>query len=296
MQRIPGVAGAEVVHPYEVPDPEALQGLLGTRGLEVAAVNVNVKGDRAFAEGSLSSPDPAVRAKAVAFIKSAKDYAHAIGADRVTCCPLSDGYDYAFHTHYVRAWERMVDAVREGAAHRPEITLFMEYKPSETRVHCLLDSAAKTILLCDRVGGNVGVTIDTGHSIYGGETPAEALAHVAMSGHSYYVHINDNNGKWDWDLMVGTCNLWGYVEFLYYLKEFGYDGWITSDTSPVRQDAVETFAFNVRMTNRIWSWLDRVDRDFIREHLEQHEFLPIMKLLEGELFAGPVAVAPLSTT
>ena len=33
--------------------------------------------------------------------------------------------------------------------------------------------------------------------------------------------------------MVGTCNLWGYVEFLYYLKELGYDGWITSDTSPV---------------------------------------------------------------
>ena len=189
----------------------------------------------------------------------------------MTCCPLSDGYDYAFHTHYVRAWERMVDCVKEAAAHRPEITLFMEYKPSETRVHCLLDSAAKAILLCDAVGANVGVTIDTGHSIYGGETPAEALAHVAMSGHPYYVHINDNNGKWDWDLMVGTCNLWGYVEFLYYLKELGYDGWITSDTSPVRQDAIETFAFNVRMTDRIWSWLDRIDRAFIREHLERHQ-------------------------
>ena len=37
----------------------------------------------------------------------------------------------------------MVDCVKEAAAHRPEITLFMEYKPSETRVHCLLDSAAK---------------------------------------------------------------------------------------------------------------------------------------------------------
>jgi len=74
-----------------------------------------------------------VRAKAVDFIKRAKDYAHAIGVDRVTCCPLSDGYDYAFHTHYVRAWERMVDCVKEAAAHRPEITLFMEYKPSETR-------------------------------------------------------------------------------------------------------------------------------------------------------------------
>jgi hypothetical protein len=36
-----------------------------------------------------------------------------------------------------------------------------------------------------------------------------------MSGVPYYVHINDNNGKWDWDLMAGTNNLWLYVEFLY---------------------------------------------------------------------------------
>lgn len=286
MQRIPGVTGAEVVFPYEVPEPAALLDLLARTGLAVSAVNVNIKGEREFAAGSLASPDAAIRARAVDFIKRAKDYARAIGADKVTCCPLSDGYDYPFHTHYVRAWERMVDGVREAANHAPEIPLFMEYKPSETRVHCLLDSAAKTLLLCEAVGPNVGITLDIGHSIYGGETPAEALAHVARSGVPYYVHINDNNGKWDWDLMVGTCNFWGYVEFLYYLKELRYDGWVTSDTSPVRQDVVETFAFNVRMTNRIWAWLDRVDRDFIREHLEQHEFLPILKLLEGELFAA----------
>ena len=132
--------------------------------------------------------------------------------------------------------------------------------------------------------GNVGVTIDIGHSIYGGETPAEALAHVAMSGHPFYVHINDNNGKWDWDLMAGTCNLWGYLEVLYYLMELGYDGWITSDTSPVRLDPIEVFAFNVRFTNRLWEWLEKTDREFIRRHLEQHEFLPILKLLEQQFF------------
>jgi xylose isomerase len=296
MRSIPGVKGAEVVFPYEVPEPAELLALLDRTGLAVSAVNVNIKAEPEFANGALTSPDAAIRSKAVDFIKRAKDFAHAIGADKVTCCPLSDGYDYAFHTHYLRAWERMVDCVKEGAAHRPELPLFMEYKPSETRVHCTLDSAAKAMLLCDAVDANVGITIDTGHSIYGGETPAEALSLVAASGHPYYVHINDNNGKWDWDLMVGTCNLWGYVEFLFYLKELAYDGWITSDTSPVRQDAVETFAFNVRMTERIWQWLDRVDRDAIRQHLERHEFMPIMKRLEGELFGGNAAFVPPPST
>jgi xylose isomerase len=295
MGRIPGVSGAEVVFPYEVePSPQTMRAHLDRFKLEVSAVNVNIKADPDFVYGSLTSPDPKVRAKAVDFIKGAKDYAAAIGADKVTCCPLSDGYDYSFQTDYRRAWQRMVETVREAASHQPQIPLFMEYKPSETRVHCTLDSAAKTILLAEAVGtGNVGVTIDIGHSIYGGETPAEALAHVAMSGHPFYVHINDNNGKWDWDLMAGTCNLWGYLEVLYYLMELGYDGWITSDTSPVRLDPIEVFAFNVRFTNRLWEWLERTDREFIRRHLERHEFLPILKLLEQQFFVPadlPVAV------
>jgi xylose isomerase len=292
MARIPGVAGAEVVFPYEVDPPDVMRHHLDRLRLEVSAVNVNIKADPAFVNGALASPDEAVRAKAVGFIREAKDYAASLGVPQVTCCPLSDGYDYSFHTHYARAWERMVAAVREAVAYRPEITLLLEYKPSETRVHCLLDSAAKAVLLCHAVGAsNVGVTVDVGHSLYGGETPAEAVAHVAMSGYPYYVHINDNNGRWDWDLMAGTCNLWAYAEMLFYLKEFGYDGWITSDTSPVRQDAIETFSFNVRLTARIWKWLDTVDRDFIRGCLERNEAMPVLKLLEGAMFQTPAAGA-----
>jgi xylose isomerase len=292
MTRIPGVSGAEVVHPYEVDTAEVMQRHLRRLKLEISAINVNIKADPAFANGSLTSPDPLVRRKACEMIKAAKDYAKALGADKVTCCPLSDGYDYPFHTDYRKAWSRMVEVVREAADYVPEIPLFMEYKPSETRVHCTLDSAAKTLLLCQAVGSpHLGVTIDIGHSIYGGETPAEALAHVAQSGFPYYVHINDNNGKWDWDLMAGTCNLLAYIEFLYYLKELGYDGWITSDSSPVRQDAVEMFAFNVRITNRIWNWLDQVDREEIGRHLDRHEFMPVLKMLEPWLFADVKAGA-----
>jgi xylose isomerase len=292
LSRIPGVSGAEIVYPYETEEVRALQQTLLRLKLEVAAVNVNLKSDPDFHRGGLSSPDPQVREKAVAFIKGAKDFAATLGVSKVTCCPLADGYDYSFHTHYARAWERMVESLLEAAGYRPEVALYIEYKPSETRVHCLVDSAVKALMLCSELESKrVGVTLDFGHSIYGGETPAEALAHIARSGFLYYIHINDNNGRWDWDLITGTHHFWEYLEFLYYLKQLRYNDWFTSDTSPVRQDASETFALNVRLTNRIWNWLDTIDRELIARHLERHEFIPIMKYLEGFLFSNQLAAA-----
>ena len=264
---------------------QEVQEVLSRLHLEVSAVNVNVKSDPEFVRGSLASPDPAIRRKAVGYLKSGKDAAAALGADRVTCCPLADGFDYAFQTHYGAAWQRLIDCVREVAGYRPEITLFMEYKPWETRVHGLLSSAAKTILLLQSAGGeNVGVTIDTGHSTFGGEAPAESLMLVASSGLPFYIHTNDNNGRWDWDLVAGSCNIWEYLEFLYYLQELKYDGWLTSDVAPFRQDPVEIFALNVRVTDQLWRWLREIDRRAIHQHLLQHDFLSIRKLIDPHLF------------
>ena len=115
MAQIPGVTGAEVVHPYEVDTAEIMLAHLKRLNLQISAINVNIKGDPAFAYGSLCSPDPAIRRKAVDMIKAAKDYAVSVGADKVTCCPLSDGYDYPFHTDYRKTWNSMVDCVREAA-------------------------------------------------------------------------------------------------------------------------------------------------------------------------------------
>jgi xylose isomerase len=154
-------------------------------------------------------------------------------------------------------------------------------------VHNLLSSAAKTILLCQAVGGkNVGVTVDTGHSTLGGESPAESLMLVVSSGLPFYVHANDSNGRWDWDLMAGACNVWEYLEFLFYVKESGYDDWITCDAVAYRQDPVEVYTLNAHFTDQLWRWLDAVDRNEIREHLRQNDFIWVRKLMEPHLFAG----------
>ncbi len=282
---IPGYSGVEVVHPYEVPSAGELKSLLAKHALSVAAINVNVKAEPEFRSGGLTSSDPGIRAKALRVLKEAKDYAAAVGADKVTCCPLGDGYEFSFQYDYAASWRRLVDAFAEAAAHRPEVTLFVEYKPSETRGRCFVDSAAKTLCLIRDAGTKgLGVTLDFGHSVYGGENPAEAAALVHGSGVPLYVHINDNDGKWDWDYFCGTKHYLEYVEFLWYLRRVGYDGWYTSDTSPTRWDVAGTFEANARLSRRIEKLLDRLDSKAIEARMGGSGYLETWKLLETEVF------------
>ena len=71
--------------------------MMKSLGLNWAAINVNVKKDPQFIAGSLSRPIRQIREDAVAMIKRAKDFAKAVGAPLVTCCPLSDGEPARFH-------------------------------------------------------------------------------------------------------------------------------------------------------------------------------------------------------
>ena len=283
--KIPGCKGLEIVHPYEVSKVDETKALLAKYKLGVAAVNVNVKAEPEFRNGGLTSEDPAIRAKAIQFIKNAKDFAEGIGADKVTCCPLGDGYEFAFQYDYARSWKYLTDAFREAGAYKPNIRLFLEYKPSETRGTCFLNSAAKTLYMLKEIGNkNIGVTLDFGHSMYGGENPAEAVALISESGFPLYAHINDNDAKWDWDYFCGTKHYLEYVEFLYYLKKYKYDDWLTSDTSPTRWDIVGTFEANARITTKILALLDRIDLTELSKRAGTAEYLDTWKFIEREIF------------
>jgi xylose isomerase len=282
---IKGMSGVEVVFPYEVGDAAILKSLLTRYKLGIAAVNVNVKAEPEFRNGGLTSTDPAIRRKAVQFIRDAKDFAQAVGADKVTCCPLGDGYEFAFQCDYHQMWRFLVETFGDAGAYKPEIPLFIEYKPSETRGRCFVDTAAKTLCLLNDIGNpRMGVTVDYGHSKYGQENPAEVVALLANSRYPYYIHINDNNGKWDWDYMVASHNFLEYVEFIFYLQEYGYSDYLTSDTSPTRWDIRGTFEANTRMTRKIWDRLNGLDRKRFAALVRGGDFLKTWKFVEANIF------------
>ncbi len=284
IEKVGGVDGVEIVFPFEIQDPDETLALLNRYNLGVAAVNANIKGGAEQQSGSSSVPAKRIRDNAVRIIKEAMDIAAAIGADKVTTCPLTDGYDYLFTTNYEEAWANMVDTFRQAALHRDDITLYLEYKSQETRAHCFLDNCAKTVCMIRDIGlGNVGVTLDVGHSLMANETPAEAVTLCHSSKVPYYIHTNDNNGRWDWDLIPATRHLWDYLEVFVYLKKFEYDGWLTSDMSPVRLDRVDAFRQQVLATRKIMELVDTFDLDELFTMMHRGETLEILQLLRDKV-------------
>ncbi len=286
MTQIEGYDGVEIVYPYEVSDPKTTKEILDKYNLNIAAVNVNVKAEPEFRNGGLTSHDRAVRDKAVRFIKEAKDFAEAVGADKVTCCPLGDGYEFSFQYDYATTWKYLIETFGEAGSYKTSIPLCIEYKPSETRGRCFVDNAAKTLcLLNDIQCKDMGVTLDFGHSMYGNENPAEAVSLLANSPYRYYIHVNDNDGRWDWDYFCGTKHFLEYVEFLYYLKKYNYNDYLTSDTSPTRWDIKGTFEANSRLSNRIWKLFEQIDMDEFEGLIAGSDYLQTWQFIEANIFS-----------
>ena len=285
IDQIKGIEAVEIVYPYEVNDPAETKVLLEKYGVKVAAVNVNIKAEPEFINGGITSSDPAVRAKAVGFIKEAKDFALAIGADKVTCCPLGDGYEFHLQVDYIEMWNRIVDSFREAGEYFGDFPLFIEYKPSETRGRCFINDAGKTMAMIRATGrSNLGVTLDFGHSAYGDQNPAEELSLLEASGVPYYIHINDNDGRWDWDFFCGSHHYLAYIEFIYYLRKYGYTDYLTSDTSPTRWDIIGTFEANSRITARIERVLDSIGDGEIEKMIAGEDYLATWKFIEEKIF------------
>ena len=285
IQKIDGVSGVEVVYPYETGEAAETKKLIAEAGLHFAAINANIKKESQWVAGALSRPDASIRKGAIDIIKGAKDFAKKVGAPLVSCCPLSDGYDNLFQVDYPKAWRRMVDAISEAADYLPEIPLFIEYKINETRVHCHLDSCAKTLLLLKEVQNSAtGVTIDFGHSLLAKENPAQVLSLCEESGIDYYLHTNDNDWNFDWDLIGASRNFLHTVEFLFYAKEFGYDKYFTADASPRIFDMVKFFERHTKMNQAIWNLVEQLDRTKYRHLMYEEKPMELMELVQKEIY------------
>ena len=242
---------------------------------------------RKFCRGAFTNPDAAVRARTFELVSEAVGVARELGCNYVKLWPGQDGHDYPFQVDHGQIWSYAVTGLRSLAQAHPETRFAIEYKPREPRVSMFFSSAAKTLLAIEDMDvGNVGILLDFGHSLYGGESPAEAARLIHSRGLLYGIDVNDNFRGWDDNLVVGSVHLVETLEFFYTLRQCGWDGVWQLDQFPFREDSVEAAREGIDTMRSIHRALDLLDVAALREAQDRQDALAADKIARRALLSS----------
>lgn len=289
VSQIPQAKGVELVGTWHVTERNVkeLKGYLEEYGLELVSIIPDHFGQPKWKNGSFAAKDPAVRAEAVSHTKEMIDAAVELGGDLISLWPGQDGYDYLFQADYIQERDWFAEGIKEVCRYRPDVRISLEYKIKEPRTHSYLSTAANSLLIAQEVGtDNVGVTIDFGHALNAYETPAESVALLKKYGNKlFHIHMNDNFRHWDDDMIVGSVHTIETLEFFYWLKRTGYQGWLSIDQYPYREDSLEAVRQGVEAMEAFTGLIDRMDSQeveaLIREGSSPRITAYLRKLLLG---------------
>ncbi|MFI7614908.1 sugar phosphate isomerase/epimerase family protein [Nonomuraea terrae] len=238
-----------------------------------------------FMKGGFTNPDPALRRDAIELVAAAAEVGRELGIDYVKLWPGQDGYDYPFQADYSDLWDKSVDAVRELAQAFPDLKFAIEYKPREPRNRMVFSSVARTLLAIEDMGvDNVGILLDFGHSLYGGETPAEAAKMAISRGRLFAIDVNDNFRGWDDDMVVGSVHLLETFEFFFALRDAGWQGVWQLDQFPFREDSVEAARAGIRTMRAFHHALNYLDRDELAAAQSAQDALAAQRVAKRALY------------
>lgn len=247
---IDGISGIELVGTWDIrPDNvTAMKKAIADLGFECVSIIPDLFADKIWRSGSISSKDRKIRNKAIDYLRVMCGIAEAMHCKIINLWPGQDGYDYLFQGNYLKERTWMTDSIALLAGEFPHLQFALEYKVKEPRTHSYLARMADTLLTCLQTGkDNVGVTIDTGHAFMGGENVAESIVLAKQAGNKlFHMHFNDNYKSWDDDMIAGSIHSIEYIEMLYWLDECGYDGWLSMDQYPYREDAVGAISESIK--------------------------------------------------
>jgi L-rhamnose isomerase/sugar isomerase len=207
VHRLTGTAGAVALHfPWDqVEDYDKLRAHIEGAGLTVGAVNPNLFQDADYKLGSITHPDDAVRAKAVAHLKECVEIAGALGSTAQSLW-FADGTNYAGQDDLRARRRRLTQALSDVyAVLPPEQELLVEYKFFEPAFYATdLADWGSSLLVCQKLGERAKVLVDLGHHAQG--TNVEHItAILADEGRLGGFHFN-NRKYADDDLIVGSVN------------------------------------------------------------------------------------------
>ena len=231
-----GYDGVELaVRDPQLIDPGDLERLLGQFGLEVPAIGT---GQAYGEEGlSLTHPDPQIRSRAIARVKSHIRLAARLKA--IVIIGLIRGKrEEGVSCDQAEGW--LQRAIEECAGEDPSVKLAIE--PINRYETNLLNGVNESLRFLDRVGAdNVGLLLDTFHMNI--EEPC-LLSSIESAAHKLlHVHVADSN-RW----YPGA----GHIDFagvLTRLDRVGYQGYFSAEILP-QPDPDTAAAMAIRQLRR----------------------------------------------
>ena len=262
-----------------------VKGALERTGLRAIGVTPDIY-LREHQMGAFTNPDPAKRASAMEIMHGAAEAVRALGARYVKIWPGQDGFDYPFQVDYKELNRLAVEGMRELASAHPDLKFVIEYKPREPRTHMFWSSAARTVLGIQAMGvDNVGVLLDFGQALFGGEPPAEAAQLLIDHGLLWGMDVNDNYRGWDDDMVVGTVHITEVFEFFHTLRKNGWEGVWQLDQFPFREDVVDNARTSIRFLKALHRALDRLDEDALAEAQAGQDPLAAQRVVQDALLS-----------
>jgi xylose isomerase len=281
------LAAVDINYPFTSPDIELqdVRAALEENGLRAVAITPAIY-TQEFRLGSFTNPDAQVRRRAFDLLCEATEIARELECDYVKLWPGQDGWDYPFQVNHADLWQLSVTGVRELAETFPDMRFSIEYKPREPRLMSMsFSSAARTLLGIEEMGvPNVGILMDFGHSLYGGESPADAARLILARDRLFGIDVNDNYRSWDDDMVVGSMHLVETFEFFHVLRDSGWSGIWQLDQFPFREDSVEAARQGVETMQQIHRALDRLDTDALADAQARQDAMAARRLVQDALF------------
>ena len=259
---------------------------LQRNGLSVIGITPEIY-TRQFAKGAFTNPDPGIRRLANTMVNDAAKVVRHFGADYVKLWPGQDGWDYPFQVDHGKLWRHSIEGIGEVASQNPDLKFVIEYKPREPRVHMSYDSVARTLLGIEKMGlPNVGILLDFGHSLFGGESPADAAQLAIDHGRLFGMDVNDNLRGWDDDMLAGSVHPIELFEFFYTLRKNKWEGVWQLDQFPFREDPVAVANSAIGFLKLIERALDKLDFEAMQAAQDRHDAVAALDMARKALFSS----------
>ena len=242
---------------------------------------------RTFAKGAFTNPDPGIRREAHDLVTRACDVVRHFGADYVKLWPGQDGWDYPFQVDHGSLWKLSMDGVGALASENPDLRFVIEYKPREPRVHMSYSSVARTLIGIEQIGlPNVGILLDFGHALFGGESPADSAQLAIDHGRLFGMDVNDNLRNWDDDMVAGTVHPIELFEFFWTLKKNDWEGVWQLDQFPFRENSVEAANLAIDFLKRVQHGLEVLDVEALKAAQERQDALAALRIAQDALYSA----------